>query len=327
MTRVGIFGVAHVHSEAYAANLAAADGVEFVGVSEIDDVLRDGWLSKHDGLCLATHDALISAGIDAAIVCTTTSEHLPVVERLAAAGIDVLCEKPLATTIGDAEAIVDVCSTAGVLLMTAFPMRFNPALASARKSLTEGRIGDPLAFAGTNRGRIPTDYAEWFSDPVAAGGGAIMDHTVHLVDIVRWWTGAEPVEVFAETNRITHPDVLVETGGVLTVGFDNGTFASIDCSWSRPDNYPTWGGLEIEVVGANGVIAIDAFAERLDVWSDGETAWVDWGDDANQAMIEHFVRAVRGEHALAVTGGDGLRATAVALAAYRSAAAGQPVEV
>jgi predicted dehydrogenase len=119
----------------------------------------------------------------------------------------------------------------------------------------------------------------------------------------------------------------VETGGVVTVTFDDGVVATIDCSWSRPDNYPTWGGLTIEAVGTEGVFAIDPFAERLEMWSHGTTTWVDWGHDPNRSMIEHFVGAVRGEHPLAVTGVDGLRATEVALAAYRSASAGQPVEV
>lgn len=325
--RAGIFGVAHVHADAYVANLAAADRVEIVGVSESDDGLRAAWTERHHEPVFPTHDALIAAGVDAAIVTTTTIEHRPVVERLARAGVHVLCEKPLATSVEDARAIVEVCIAADVELMTAFPMRFDPTLAAGAASIADGRIGKVMAFAGTNQGRIPTDYAEWFADPTAAGGGAVMDHTVHLVDIMRWWTGAEPVEVHAEVNRVIHSDVDVETGGLITVGFDGGIFATIDCSWSRPDGYPTWGGLTIEAVGTGGVLTLDAFAERLSVRSwDGE-AWIDWGFDANQAMIDHFVSAVRGESGLRVTGYDGLRATEVALAAYRSVSAGQPVEV
>lgn len=327
MTRVGIFGVAHIHADGYLANLESADHVKIVGVSETDDVLRREWAERHTEPIFATHEALIGAGVDAAIVCTTTNEHLAVVEQLAAAGVHVLCEKPLATTVEDSQAIVDVCAASDVLLMTAFPMRFNPSLAAGHVWIDEGRIGEILAFSGTNQGRIPTHYAEWFADPIAAGGGAVMDHVVHLVDILRWWTESEPVEVYALTNRILHPDVAVETGGMVTVGFGNGVFATIDCSWSRPDGYPTWGGLTIEAVGAGGVFTIDAFAERLDVWSHGDAMWTDWGSDANEAMVDHFIGAVRGEHPLAVTGVDGLRATEVALAAYRSVAAGQPVEV
>jgi predicted dehydrogenase len=162
---------------------------------------------------------------------------------------------------------------------------------------------------------------------MAAGGGAVMDHTVHLADIMRWWLGAEAVEVYAEINHVIHPEAQVETGGILTLTFDTGVIATIDCSWSRPDNYPTWGGLSIEALGTEGVFAVDAFAERLDVWTGASAKWVDWGYDPNRSMIEHFVGAVRGDHALIVTGIDGLRATEVALAAYRAVESGQPAEV
>jgi predicted dehydrogenase len=324
MTRVGIVGLAHVHAAAYAAILADMDDVEFIGVAEHRPELRDGWTV---GDVFDDLDALIGARVDAVIVCTQTNEHLAAVVQLAEAGVDVLCEKPLATTASDAREIVDVCDDAGVNLMTAFPMRFSPPLIEGAQWIDEQRAGAVLAFMGTNNGRIPTDHAAWFADPVAAGGGAVMDHVVHLVDIMRWWLGAEPVAVYADLNRVFHPEALVETGGVVTITFDDGVIGTIDCSWSRPDNYPIWGGLTIETVGTEGVFTIDAFAERLEMWSRGTTTWVDWGHDPNRSMIEHFVAAVRGDHSLAVTGVDGLRATEVALATYRSADAGQPVEV
>ena len=325
--RAGIFGVGHVHSESYVGNLRASAGVEFVGASEQDTRMLEEWTARHGAAGFASDDELIAAGVDFGIVCSPTNAHLPTVERMAAAGVHILCEKPLATNAADAKRIVDVCDEAGVMLMTAFPMRFSPSLATGAKWIRDGRIGDVLAITGTNRGHLPTDYAPWFADPVLAGGGAVMDHTVHLADVMRWWLGDEPNEVYAETNKILHPEVAVETGGLVTLGFSDGVFATIDCSWSRPDNYPTWGGLEIEVVGSDGVFTIDAFAQRFDVWSKGTTSWIDWGSDTNQLMIDHFAGAVRGDHPLAVSGQDGLRATEVALAAYRSAERGQPVGV
>jgi len=327
MIRVGVVGLAHVHAAGYADVLSALDGVEFVGASEPDEELRSRWEEVPGRHAFSEHLALIEAGIDAAIVCTATNEHRIVVEQLAEAGVHVLCEKPLATTLEDAHAIVDACDEAGVLLMTAFPMRFSPQLIEGAAWIDERRIGSVLAFTGTNNGCIPTDHAAWFADPVAAGGGAIMDHTVHLIDIMRWWLRSEPTEIFAETNRVMHPGAEVETAGILTVAFDDGVIATIDCSWSRPEGYPTWGGLTIEAVGTDGVFAVDAFAERLEMWSRGTATWVDWGFDPNRAMIEHFVGAVRGEHPLSATGTDGLRATEAALAAYRSAEIGQPVRL
>jgi predicted dehydrogenase len=327
MTRVGVIGLAHVHAAAYAHALAALDDVEFVGASEPDASLRSRWGDESELSAFPEHGALIDAGLDAAIICTTTNEHRPVVEQLARGGIHMLCEKPLATTREDAQAIVRACDVAGVLLMTAFPMRFSLPLIEGAAWINEDRIGSVLAFTGTNNGCIPTDHAAWFADPVAAGGGAVMDHTVHLVDIMRWWLRSEPTEIFAETNQVLHPGAEVETGGILTVTFDNGVIATIDCSWSRPTGYPTWGGLSIEAVGTDGVFAVDPFAERLEMWSRGTSTWVDWGADPNVAMIDHFIGAVQGEHRLLVTGMDGLRATEAALAAYRSAEIGQPVRL
>ena len=325
MIRVGVIGLAHVHASGYMDVLKALDDVEFVGASEPDESLRSRWADESGVPGFEAHGALINAGIDAAIICTATNEHRPVVEQLAGTGIHVLCEKPLATTLDDAHAIVRACDLADVLLMTAFPMRFSPPLIEGAAWIEEDRIGSVLAFTGTNNGCIPTDHAAWFADPVAAGGGAVMDHTVHLVDIMRWWLRSEPIEIFAETNQVMHPDAEVETGGILTMTFDNGVIATIDCSWSRPTGYPTWGGLTIEAVGTDGVFTIDAFAERLEMWSGGAATWVDWGADPNLAMIDHFIGAVQGEHALLVTGTDGLRATEAALGAYRSAEIGQPV--
>ena len=325
--RAGIFGVGHVHSESYVGNLRDSPGVEFVGASDTDPAMLADWTARHDAFAYASDEELIAAGVDFGIVCSPTNAHLPTVERMAAAGVHVLCEKPLATNAADAHRIVEVCEQAGVKLMTAFPMRFSPSLTTGAEWIETGRIGKVVAITGTNRGHLPTDYAPWFADPELAGGGAVMDHTVHLADVMRWWLGVEPDEVYAETNHILHPQVDVETGGLVTLGFGNGVFATIDCSWSRPHNFPTWGGLEIEVVGTAGVFTIDAFAQRFDLWSQGRTSWVDWGSDTNQLMIDHFAGAVRGEHEVFVTGTDGLRATEVALAAYRSAAAGQPVAV
>jgi predicted dehydrogenase len=323
--RAGIFGVGHVHSESYVGNLRKSPGVEFVGASETDPEMLGGWTTRHGATGFSDDDELIAAGVDFGIVCSPTNAHLPTVERMAAAGVHVLCEKPLATNAADARRIVEVCELAGVKLMTAFPMRFSPSLTTGAEWIAQGRIGEVLAITGTNRGHLPTDYAPWFADPELAGGGAVMDHTVHLADVIRWWLGADPDRIYAETNHVLHPQVDVETGGLVTMGFADGVFATIDCSWSRPHNFPTWGGLEIEVVGTEGVFTVDAFAQRFDLWSRGKTAWVDWGSDTNQLMIDHFAGAVRGEHVVFVTGEDGLRATEIALAAYRSAEAGQPV--
>jgi predicted dehydrogenase len=248
----------------------------------------------------------------------------------AAAGVNVLCEKPLGTTLEDAQAIVDSCDRSGVLLMTAFPMRFSAPLQIVKASLDSGEFGQVYCFNATNQGELPTKHRPWFVDPLLAGGGALMDHTVHLVDIMRWFLGSEVTEIYAQTNRIFHAnEVEVETGGLEMISFQDGVFATIDCSWSRPPYWPTWGGLTFEMVTERGAVVVDAFRQNLVVYrQDWQRAgWSYWGSDSNQAMIAEFVQAIREQRPPLVTGVDGLRAVEVTLAAYRSAESGLPVRV
>jgi predicted dehydrogenase len=248
----------------------------------------------------------------------------------AAEGVHVLCEKPLATTLEDGRAMLAACKRAGVLLMTAFPMRFSAPLLEIKSRLEAGDFGSVVCFNATNQGELPTKHRSWFVDPELSGGGAIMDHTVHLVDIMRWYLGSEVSQVYAQSNRIFHADeVLVETGALEMLTFQNGVFASIDASWCRPPYWPTWGGLTIEMVTERGSVLVDAFKQNLTVYSHRwqRPQWFYWGSDMNQAMIAEFITAMREERPPSVTGEDGLRAVEVALAAYQSAANGQPVTI
>src|SRR5699024_5099025 len=167
-----------------------------------------------------------------------------------------LCEKPLATTVADAEEMVAACREAGVVLMTAFPVHFSPAVASLRSALADGALGELIGLTGTNNGKLPT-ARDWFTDVDLAGGGAMVDHTVHL---------AAPATVHATTNRILHADRAgegAETGGLVTLTYDSGPVATIDCSWSLPNDAPTWGGLRLQALGTGGQVQIDAFAQHV----------------------------------------------------------------
>ena len=109
--------------------------------------------------------------------------------------------------------------------------------------------------------------------------------------------------------------------------FRNGVFASIDCSWSRPDYYPIWGGLSFEVITDRGAIQVDAFKQNLSVYHH-ETkglSLVDWGSDSNQGMIDEFAASIRENRQASVSAEDGLRAVEVIQAAYESVASGKVV--
>lgn len=328
--KIGILSLAHHHAEAYTQILHTIPGIEIMGISDDDPERGLHFAEKYEVDFYTSFEGLLSKKPDGVIVCAENSKHRLLVEMAASYGANVLCEKPLATTLPDANAIVAACERAGVLLMTAYPMRFSAPLMQLKARLDAGQIGKVYCFNATNQGELPLKYRQWFVDEALAGGGAIMDHTVHLVDVMRWYLENEVTEVYAQCNHIFHKnEVKVETGGLEMITFRDGTFATIDSSWSKPDYWPSWGGLTLEIVTERGAVLIDAFKQRLTVYqqTQGRPIWAYWGSDSNQAMIEEFVAAIRENRQARVTGIDGLRSVEVALAAYESVKIGRPVQL
>lgn len=317
---VGILSTAHPHAALYADALEAVDGATLVGVADDTDGTVPG------ARAMPPDDLLRAA--EAVVVCSTNAAHRRWVERAASAGVHVLCEKPVGISTREASAIVETCEDAGVRLGVAMPLRFSEPARHARRVLRRGDVGDLAMVVGTNLLHRPG--ADWFFDPAEAGGGAIMDHTVHVVDLVRWITGREVREVFAETGTRFY-DEDVEDVDVLSMELDDGTPFAHDGSWSQPENWDFWGDATLRLVGTEGMVNVDCFDQTLTVTRDhGRDAGIEsvyWGSDVNEGLIADFVAAVRDGRAPAVTGTDGVREVAVVEAAYESADRGVPVDV
>ncbi len=319
---IALLGWAHVHAESYARCLADLPGVTLTAIFDGHAHERPSWAGPGVRVAPTLEEAIASA--DAVVIASANDDHKELAIAAARAGRHVLCEKPLATTVSDAVAMVEAAREAGVVLATAFPVRFVPAVTSAWRAVRAGTYGRILAFSGSNNGQVPGPA--WFTDPRRAGGGAVMDHTVHLADLMRWFLQDEVAEIYAEIDTLMH-DIPVDDVGVLSVRFAGGAIGTIDASWNRPAAYSSWGGLELRIVAEGGVIDIDAFAQRLTVYGPGGAAWVDWGSDANRAMLHAFGRACQGQPTLLATGEDGLEALKLVRMAYESARSGAPAHV
>jgi predicted dehydrogenase len=323
--RIGILSAAHLHSESYAEHLAATDEAELVGVADTDTERGRSLSNRYNTAYCSPEDLLRRA--DGVVICSENADHVDWIEAAADAGVHALCEKPLATDAESAASIVETCADAGIELGVAMPLRFSDATRDARSRLAADDIGDIRAISGTNRGQFP---GEWFGDPDRAGGGAVMDHTVHIVDLVYHLTGREVVEVYAELGTRFH-DIPVEDVNVLSMELDDGTQFLLDGSWSRPENWHTWGDATVEFVGTDGVLSVDCFAQSIWHTADaGEQTGISsefWGTDPNQGLIDDFVTAVAEGRCPEISGRDGVMAVAVVDAAYRSAERGEPVRV
>ena len=323
--RVGILSMAHMHSHSYASALQSMPDVEFIGIADEDSERAKVSAKQYSTEAFLSYQDLLHQKPDAVIICSENIKHRDLTILAANSGCHVMCEKPLATTITDGQAMIDACKSANVQLMTAFPCRFSPAIVRLRQGIQDGRLGKILAIRATNRGKCP--YG-WFVQKELSGGGAVMDHTVHATDLMRWLLGEEVKEVYAEIdNRLLHEDF--DDTGFLTMEFESGVFATLVTSWSRPKSFPTWGDVTLSVVGEKGVVNLDMFSQNLVHYSNktGGVSWEPWGSNVDELMVAAFVDAIRENKPVPISGEDGLRAATVAFAAYQSAKLGEVVKL
>jgi len=329
--RIGILSVAHLHAEGYQGNLRAIPGVDLVGFSHDHPDEGQTFAEKFGVHWFPKHEELLAQGLDGVVVCAENARHRQLVELAAEAGCQILCEKPIEADLTQAEAMETACERNGVHFMTAFPMRFAPSTQAVRGTIQRRELGNVLGVNGINHSENPRAHRAWFADKVLAGGGAVMDHTVHLADLLRWCFDAEVAQVYAEIDNLFSPNELdVDTAGLLLLTLSNGVQASIDCSWSRPAWYPRWGHMKMEVVGEQGTAVMDSFAQHLTLYAKGgvrNPSWVGFGPDPNQAMIQEFVDSIREQRQPSVGWNDGYQALRVALAAYESAERKAPVKL
>jgi predicted dehydrogenase len=323
--KVGIISFAHGHANGNAHCLAQLPDVELAAIADCDEARLLAAVERFGGDAYADYqDLLARDDIEAVLITSPNAEHREHVIAAAEAKKHVLCEKPIATTRSDGIEMVAACREHGVKFQTAFPVRFSAPAVALRRLVREGAVGAPLAVKATNPGRYP---GGWFGDPALAGGGAVMDHTVHVADLLRWIFEAEITRVYAEIDTRFHPDLPVDDAATLLLTLSNGVFASLDPSWSRPITWPTWGGLTMEVIGDRGVISMDAFSQNLQLVEDRgpSNVFVPWAEGGDLPMIRGFIEAIQNDTDPPVTGEDGLRAMEVALCAYESAKRREPV--
>lgn len=321
--KVGIISFAHGHAHGYANALSQIDGVEIAGISDDNEERGNEAATQYNTSFYMDYEDLLNQPLDAVVITSENSKHYEHVVAAAKKGKHILCEKPLAHTAEAARAIIDVCKEHHVILQTAFPVRFSTPVMNAKKIIESGQLGNIVAIKGTNRGSNP---GGWFIDPEKSGGGAVIDHTVHVVDIMRWYMEAEVKEVYAEIGNLISEDD-IDDAGLLTMEFDNNVFATLDCSWSRNKSYPTWGDVTLEIIGTNGSLSVDAFAQKMDVYNHKGAKWNFWGDDMDKALVTDFITSVREGKSPSITGEDGFKALNVALAAYESSEKKEPVKI
>jgi len=325
--KVGIISFAHSHAFGYFHSLKQIKEVEIIGIA--DDVASrvEHLIKEHQIPYYHDYNELLALQeLDAVVICSENVHHAKLAIAAAKAKKHILCEKPLGISVAEMEQMIHVCKENNVQLMTAFPCRYLAAVVQAKEAIERNEIGEIVAIKGTNHGGNP---GGWFVDKELSGGGALLDHTVHVMDLMNWFLKSEVKEVYGYAATLFDEQLQVDDAGMVHVKFDNGVFAVLDTSWSRPKSFPTWGDVTMEIIGTEGVISVDGFGQKNDLYSDevGKGQWTYWGDDMDTYMIRDFVQSLLAGNPVPITGEDGLRAAHVAIAAYESVKTGQPVSL
>jgi 1,5-anhydro-D-fructose reductase (1,5-anhydro-D-mannitol-forming) len=270
-------------------------------------------------------DALLAdPEVDAVFISTVNELHAEQTIAAARAGKHVLCEKPLALTLDDARAMRDACAQAGVVLGCNHHLRNAPVHRAIRRALESGAIGRVLAVRVFHAIGLPEERRTWRLDEPGSGGGVVLDITVHDVDLLRFLLDDEVAEVTALTaaQGLGAQDAVM---GVLR--FRGGVLASHHDAFTVP-----YAGTGIELHGTDGsIVARNALTQEpvgeAVLRRDGVETPLELGEPESlyARAVRAFNGAIRGEGEPAVSGEDGIRSLAVALAVAESAASGRLV--
>lgn len=255
LIRFGILGCGRIVERGLAPGLAASPEAELSALASSRPGIAKEWAKKY-GVDKAydSYEALLDdSDIDAVYIPARGDLHARWTIAAAEAGKHVLCEKPLARTVAEAERMVDACEQAGIVLQEAFMWRHHPRAHRAKELLQDGAIG-PLRFVIASFS-FDIDRSDWRMDP-DKGGGAMWDIGCYGVNAARFFTGSEPTDIHA---RAHWADSGVDMSMQIALTFPGDVLANIDCSFEAPFR------CRAELVGEQGrMILEDAFLPKDD---------------------------------------------------------------
>jgi predicted dehydrogenase len=340
MERVG-FGVigAGLFGENHALVYSRAPGVELIAVCDQNEERAKEVAARYGA---RRHEAdyqkvLADPEIKAVSIATPDFAHAEIALAAAQAGKHILCEKPLATTIDEARAIVDAAATAGVKLMVDFHNRVNPPMAAAREQVQSGAIGTPAyGYARlSNTTFVPLEMLSW-----ANRTSALYFLGSHAVDIMRFILDDTVVRVQAVSRSGILQGMGVDAPDfhVAIAEFSRGAVVTFENAWILPQSQPMVYDFKVELLGSEGAIYLNPSHHgavtlhtggRLsfgDVLGVTPTSDLRVGGFVLEA-IARFVDAVLYDRPVLATGEDGLEAARIVDAIQRSAETGRPVDL
>ncbi|MFI8326595.1 Gfo/Idh/MocA family oxidoreductase [Streptomyces sp. NPDC085529] len=327
--RIGLIGTGRIGSF-HAGVLARHPGVGALVVADADPARAAAVAAAVGAEAAPDVPALLGRGLDAVVIASATAAHAELIARAARAGLPAFCEKPIALDVPGTRAALAAVAEAGTELQLGFMRRFDTGYRAAREAVRAGRLGRLHTVRTVTSDPEPPPAAY-----LPLSGGLFRDCMVHDVDIVRWVTGREVVEVYA-TGSDAGPAMFRAAGDVDTAAalltLDDGTLVTATATRCNGAGYD----VRMELAGDRDQVAV-GLDERTPLTSlephspaPPPKPWPGFLErfaPAYEAELDAFVRLVRGEVPNPCDGHEALAALRVADACERSRRERRPVRV
>jgi predicted dehydrogenase len=324
MQKVAVVGAGFmgaVHSEAY----ARMPEVALVAICDAVSDAAHKLANMHGVRAFDDFNQMISdLEIDVIDICVPTFAHLDCIKAAAVAGKHVVCEKPLAKTVGQAQEAARVCEEAGIALFVAHVLRWFPEYQKLRNMVADGAIGEPVEVRTSRGGAHPQVPDSWYAD-YKLSGGVVLDSMIHDFDWLRWCFG-NAHRVYA--RGLVDSKIPLTDYAVVTIRFDRGVVAHVEGSWASPSGFRT----SVEIAGTKGLLeysSVDSapFVIERKTTEFGQVIVPESPPVDSPYFLElaHFIDCLESGKTPEVTPDDGIEAVRIAEAALRSISSGQPV--
>ena len=321
--RVGVVGCGSLGKREAEIVKSNIPGAELVAVSDVNAETAKT-LAFHLGIRghFDNHKRMIEhEKLAAVLIVTPTFTHKEICLDACKAGLHVFCEKPMAITTADCQAMADAAEKHNVRLMLGFVRRFQPAFREMKRRIEEGEIGEPrMAYTARMGGRAPLGIGDW--RPVRSKGGGLYSGYCHEVDLLRWCMG-EFKSVSAVANGGTFPNCEVEDHIFWAYQFENGGVGSLAASQAFGV-----GDYQFGVSGTKGAMKYASVSSLLVAQHGGKVEKVEL--PPNDALVDellHFFTCLREGADPSPDGVDGMKNIQAVEAAHKSVETGRTVVV
>jgi UDP-N-acetylglucosamine 3-dehydrogenase len=324
--RVGVIGCGMIARKAHLPAYQSLENVDIIGVSDLEERQAKSCANKFRiDKWFTDYHQLLKEDLDLVSVCTPIFTHAQITKDAAKAGVNVLVEKPMATSIQEADEMIDACRQAGVQLCLMHNYRFVPCLVDANKRIIDGRIGRIVSIQATRYELLPMSWSHssWFYYK----WGLLEDIGSHMIDVINLLCNSELEDVKVIARDYTdNMDCLNHILSIMR--FKNKATASLDLSWVS-------GCVEssLKIQGTGGMLNVDIRNNHIQEIHGYSTPLEDLKSNTKKSfrtiraaldrtyfkgtmlyhrqIIENFILSIRDGKAPPVTGEEGRKSIAI----------------